>query len=120
MALCALLLRQLSKFKCSEGTGLEHDTINERVHGISMAGATIFSTFYANCRYCTVEIDKGDGDKTAFASHHRIYRLKTIALGLINAISTFQRAMKVLLSIDSLQFTLMYLENFVVFRKLKD
>lgn len=65
-----------------------------------------------------MEIAAEDRDKTAFVSHHGLFRLIQILFGLKNAPGTFQCAMDVSLSRVKWQFTLFYLDDIVVFSRL--
>lgn len=80
-----------------------------------MGEETVFSTLDANSGYWHVEVDPKDRDKTAFTSHHGLYRFRRIPLGLKNAPATFQRAVDILLMTVKWQFALVYLEDIVTF-----
>lgn len=57
-----------------------------------------FSILGSSCGYWQVEIIDADCKKTAFTSHHWIYQLYCLSLGLGNGPETFQRIMDVSLS----------------------
>ena len=81
----------------------------------SLGTAKTFSTLDANSGYWQVEIDPKDRDKTAFTSHHGLYRFIRMPFGLKNAPATFQRAIDVILSSVKWQFALVYLDDIVIF-----
>lgn len=57
----------------------------------------VFSTLDDSLRYPQIQIDDRDRDKTAFTSHHGLYRLIGMPFRLQNAPATFQRAADVIL-----------------------
>lgn len=81
----------------------------------SLDEARILQTLHANCRYFQIQIDEQDEDKTAFKSHHGLYRILRILFGLKNASTTFQRAMDSKLSTAKWQLALVYLDDVVIF-----
>lgn len=60
--------------------------------------AKVFSMLDANSGYQKTRIDGRDRHKTAFTSHHVLYRLTTRPIGLMSALETFPRAMNVFLA----------------------
>lgn len=81
----------------------------------SLGESTVFSTLDANSGYWKVEIDDRDKDKTAFTSHHGLYRFTRMPFGLKNAPATFQRAMDVIVAPVRWQTALVYLDDIVIF-----
>lgn len=59
----------------------------------------MFSTLDANSGDFQGVAEKIDGDKTAFTSHHKLYRFDQLPFGLTIAPKTIQRAMDSILSI---------------------
>lgn len=81
----------------------------------------IFSMFDARFGNWEIEIDDGDNDKTTFASHYGLYRFLRFQFGLKNALSSFQRAMYIIMSTGKWHFALVYLENVdIFFRSLEE
>lgn len=69
----------------------------------------------ANSGYRHKKFDEADRNKTGFTSHHSLYRLIQMTFALRNASGTFQRTTDVILRAVKWQFTLVYLDNMVVF-----
>jgi hypothetical protein len=65
--------------------------------------------------YYQVEMDEKDRDKTAFISHRGLHRYKVMPMGLMNAPSTFQRLMDLVLSGLIFEICLAYLDDIVIF-----
>lgn len=55
----------------------------------SLSNATIFSALDANSGYWKMEIAEQDRDKTAYASHHRLFQFTWMPFGQKNAPETF-------------------------------
>ena len=81
----------------------------------SLGNAQVFSTLDANAGYWQVELDERDKDKTAFVTHHGLYRYTRMPFGLKNAPATFQRAMDVILASVKWQTAIVYLDDVIVF-----
>lgn len=64
----------------------------------SLVGAQVFLTLYEDSGYGRSEIDPSDCEKTAFNSHHRLYQLTRMSLGLKNTTVTVERFMEIILS----------------------
>lgn len=83
----------------------------------SLGEAKIFSTLDANWGYWQIPIAEEDRDKTTFTSHVGTYRWKRMPFGLMNAPSTFQRALDMILSAYNWQTCLVYLDDIIIFSK---
>ena len=81
----------------------------------SLATATVFSTLDCNAGYWQISVAPNDRDKTAFVSHHGLYRFKRMPFGLANAPGTFQRAADVILASVWWQFAIVYLDDIVIY-----
>lgn len=64
-----------------------------------------------------MEIDDKDKYKTAFTSHHGLYRFTLMPFGLKNEPSIFQRAMDVKFALEKRQKALVCLDDIVIFSK---
>lgn len=71
--------------------------------------ASLFS-LDVNFGYWQIEIEKSNSVKTAFTSHHGLYRFSVMPFGLQNAPGTIQRAMGVILTTIKWKFELVYLD----------
>lgn len=83
----------------------------------SLGEASFFSTLDANSGCWQTEIDEADRNKTAFTSHHEIYRFIRMPFRLRNAPGTFQRTMDFILSTVKWRFALVYFDDIAVFSK---
>ena len=81
----------------------------------SLADATVFSTLDCNSGYWQVEIPEEERDKTAFVSHHGLFRCTRMPFGLKNAPGTFQRAIDIILATVRWQCAIVYLDDIVIF-----
>jgi RNase H-like domain found in reverse transcriptase/Reverse transcriptase (RNA-dependent DNA polymerase)/Integrase zinc binding domain len=81
----------------------------------SLGDAYVFSTLDANAGYWQVKVAAEDRDKTSFTCHVGTFRFLRMPFGLVNAPSTFQRAMDVILSRVKWRFALVYLDEVIVF-----
>lgn len=81
----------------------------------SLGDDAVLSTLDAHSSYWEVEIEETYSDKTAFASHHGLYRFVRMSFGLKNVSGAFRRAMDVIPSPVKWQFALVYLDNNFVF-----
>lgn len=61
----------------------------------SLGDAIVLLTLDANSGYWHIELYESDRDKAAFTSHHGLYQIIRMPLGLRNSFSTFQRTMNV-------------------------
>lgn len=76
----------------------------------SLVEAAVFSMLDAN-KYCQIEIENEDLDRTATTSHHGLNRIVQMSFEPRNAPSTFQRDMNVVLSAVNLQISLIHLDE---------
>lgn len=60
-------------------------------------------------------MDNEDVDKTAFLTHHRLFRYTRIPFGAKNAPETFQRVMFVILTSIDCQFAITYFDDIIIF-----
>lgn len=81
----------------------------------SFGETKIFFNWDANSRYCQVEIDKVDKDKTPFTFHHELYQLIRTPFGLREAPSTIHRITSFILSTPRFHFILVFLDDIVIF-----
>lgn len=86
----------------------------------SLGNTTIFQLWTQNSGYWHVEIVQQNRCKTAFTSHHRLFRFTLMPFGLNNPSGTFQRTMNVLLTKVKLQSALVYLNDIVIFSQAPD
>lgn len=61
----------------------------------SLGSAQAFLALEPNSGYWQIEMDPKDVEKTAFVTHHSLYRYTRISFGFNNAPATLQRAMNV-------------------------
>lgn len=80
-------------------------------------GAKLLSTIYANCGYWQIHIDEADRDKTAFTSHHSLFRFVRMSVGFKNAPGTFQRYIDIILASVYWKPALFYLYDVGIFSK---
>lgn len=78
---------------------------------------TVFSTLDTNSGYRKVEVGDGDRGKSVFTSHHWLLRLTGMQFGLKNEPGALQLAGNAILSSEKWQFTLMYLNDIIIFPK---
>lgn len=83
----------------------------------SFKEAIRLSTLDAISGYLQIENDERSRDKTAFSSHHGLYKLTTMPFGLNNSPATVQTAMDVILVSVQWQLASVYLNDTVVFSK---
>jgi Reverse transcriptase (RNA-dependent DNA polymerase) len=81
----------------------------------SIGEAVIFTTLDCNSGYWQIPIDPIDMDKTAFTSHHGLYRFTRLPFGLRNAPGFFQRTVDIILAGVKLKTCLVYLDDIIVF-----
>ena len=81
----------------------------------SLGDARVFTTLDALSGYWQIDIADEDRDKTAFTSHHGLYRYTRMPFGLRNAPATFQRAIDIILSRVKWRTALVYLDDIIVY-----
>lgn len=85
---------------------------------IDRLGASIvFSTLNTNTGDRKIKIDVSDLGKTAFTSHHDLYKFTRMSFELKTSSKPFQRPMDVILSSRQWYHTFVYLKDLVVFCK---
>lgn len=77
--------------------------------------ATVLSTLDADIVYWKVKVDEADRDNIAFTSYRGLHRLEQMPFDLQNALSSFQRAMNVILLAVKWQYALVYHNDIGVF-----
>lgn len=64
----------------------------------SLGETQIFLILDANSEFWQLEMDEKDIDKTAFVTHHGLFKCTRMRFGLMNASAMFQPAMDVILA----------------------
>jgi Reverse transcriptase (RNA-dependent DNA polymerase) len=77
--------------------------------------AQVFSTLDANAGYRQVKVAENDRDKISFTCHAGTYQFKRMPFCLVNAPSTFQRSMCLILSSVKCKFCLVYLDDIIIY-----
>ncbi len=83
----------------------------------SLHGARYFSTLDLLSGYWQIEIERKHKYKTAFIWEYGLYEFNCMPFGLCNAPGTFQREMNTVLKDVLYEFTLVYLDDIIVFSK---
>lgn len=78
------------------------------------------STFDTDTNYWHIEIDEKDVDKTAIVAHNELLKYSRMPFGLKNASATFQRAINVILTTVKWQFSIVYIDDNIIFSKPPD
>jgi hypothetical protein len=86
----------------------------------SLHGARYFSTLDLLSGYWQIEIEEKHKYKTAFICEYGLYEFNCMPFGLCNAPGTFQREMNNVLKDVLYEFTLVYLDDIIVFSKTLD
>lgn len=81
----------------------------------SVCNAAVFSTLKDSSDYWHVETDETDREKTTFIFHHGLYWFICTPCGLQNTPDSFQHTVDVMLSTVRSEFSLLYLEDIVIF-----
>lgn len=82
-----------------------------------LSGAQLLSTFDALAGFNQVEMDDEAKEKTAFRSHRGLWQFRRMPFGLRNGPSIFQRIMQGVLAPYLWLFTLVYIDDIVIFSK---
>lgn len=82
-----------------------------------LAEAAVFYTLDDNSGCCEVEIDKRALKMTAFTLHHELYLFIRMSFGLENSPGTFQRTMNVTFAAVKWKFTLVHLNDIVIYSR---
>lgn len=77
----------------------------------SIGDALTLYTLDANRGYWTVEMEEAYCHKSAFASHHGLFRFLKMLFVLRNAPGTYQRVMDVILSPKKRKFALLHFDD---------
>jgi hypothetical protein len=83
----------------------------------ALSGSQVLSSFDALAGFNQVEMEEEAKDKTAFRSHRGLWQFKRMPFGLRNGPSIFQRIMQGVLAPYLWLFTLVYIDDIVVFSK---
>jgi hypothetical protein len=83
----------------------------------ALPGAQVLSSFNALAGFNQVEMEEEACEKTAFRSHRGLWQFKRMPFGLQNRPSIFQRIMQGVLAPYLWIFTLVYIDDIVVFSK---
>lgn len=81
----------------------------------SLGDAVVFTSFNADNGYWQCEVDESYRDKTTFTSHMGLFRYIRMPSGVMNAPATFQRTLYIILSRVERQFTLVCLDDVIIF-----
>jgi hypothetical protein len=83
----------------------------------ALSGSQVLSSFDALAGFNQVEMDEADREKTVFRSHRGLWQFKRMPFGLWNGPSIFQRIMQGVLAPYLWLFTLVYIDDIVIFSK---
>ena len=85
----------------------------------AFAGCVVFSSLDLAMAYHQVPVEPADVEKTAFITHVGLFEMTKMPFGLCNAPSTYQRLMSVVLQGLIGRICLAYLDDVIVFSKLR-
>jgi hypothetical protein len=83
----------------------------------ALSGAQVLSSFDALAGFTQLEMAEDAKEKTAFRSHRGLWQFKCMPFSLRNGPSVFQRVMQGVLAPFLWLFTLVYIDDIVVFSK---
>lgn len=83
----------------------------------ALSGAQVLSSLDALSGFTQMEIDQDDVEKTAFRTHRGLFHFKRMPFGLRNGPSIFQRTMQAILAPYLWLFTLVYIDDIMVYSK---
>lgn len=83
----------------------------------ALSGAQVLSSLDALSGFTQIEIAEEDVEKTAFRTHRGLFQFRRMPFGLKNSPSIFQRTMQSILSPYLWLFTLVYIDDVVVYSK---
>ena len=83
----------------------------------AMSGVQVLSTLDALSRFTQLTLAEEDKEKMAFRTHHGLWQFKRMPFRLHNGPSIFQRVMQGILASYLWIFTLVYIDNIVIFSK---
>ena len=81
----------------------------------SIQGSSIFSTIDLRSGYWQIPMAESDIPKTAFVTHRGLYEFTRMPFGLKNAPAVFQRAMQSILGDTLGVFSMVYIDDIVVY-----
>ena len=85
-----------------------------------LSRAKYFSSIDLSAAYHQLRIAEGDQEKTAFITPQGLYEYVVMPFGLVNAPSSFQRAMHFTFESEIGSFVLVYLDDILVFSESAD
>lgn len=83
----------------------------------ALSGAQVLSSLDALSGFTQIELAEEDREKTAFRTHRGLFQFKRMPFGLTNGPSIFQRTMQAILAPYLWLFTLVYIDDIVVYSK---
>ncbi len=83
----------------------------------TLAGSQVLSSLDALLGFTQLQLHEDDMEKTAFCSHRGLYQFRRMPFGLRNSPSIFQRVMQGILSPYLWIFSLVYIDDIVVYSK---
>lgn len=83
----------------------------------ALSGAQVLSSLDALSGFTQIEIEDEDVEKTAFRTHRGLFQFRRMPFGLKNGPSIFQRTMQNILAPYLWLFTLVYIDDIVVYSK---
>jgi transposase InsO family protein len=83
----------------------------------SLGDATVFTTLDAKAGYWQVPVARDSQEKTAFTTFAGVYKFLRMPFGLVNATSTFQRSMDIILAPVKWACALLYLDDVLVYSR---
>ena len=83
----------------------------------AMSGVQVLSTLDALSRFTQLMLAEEDKEKTAFRTHHGLWQFKRMPFRLHNGPLIFQRVMQGILAPYLWIFTLVYIDNIIIFSK---
>lgn len=83
----------------------------------ALSGAQVLSSLDALAGFTQIEIAEEDVEKTAFRTHRGLFQFRRMPFGLKNGPSIFQRTMQSILSPYLWLFTLVYIDDVVVYSR---
>ena len=83
----------------------------------SLAGTSLFSCLDLKSGFWQIHMHSGSREKTAFATHNGLNEFLTMPFGLSNSGASFQRLMGHILRGFEYRFTLIYIDDIIIFSK---
>jgi hypothetical protein len=85
-----------------------------------LSGARVFSKLDPLSGYHQIDMRKEDIEKTAFACREGLFEFVEMPFGLVNGPATFKRVMNKILRMFLNNFTMVYMDDIIVYRKDED